>query len=78
MELSLATIDELFDELKTRFDHVVVHGRRIIDKDGELYAYKRLQHGAIEDCVFLCSNQIAKLHEEYESTSRDPEPWEEL
>ena len=78
MELKFATIDEIFDELETRFDHCVFHGRRVVDKDERLYAYRRLQHGEIENCVFLLSNHIAQLHSEYEATRRDPEPWEEL
>lgn len=78
MELKFATIDEILDELAARFDHCVFHGRRVVNKDEELYAYRRLQHGTIEDCVFLLSNHIARLHADYEETRRDPEPWEEL
>ena len=78
MELKFATIDEILDELEARFEAYVFHGRRTVNKDEELYAYRRAQHGGIEACVFLLSNHIAQLHSSYEETRRDPEPWEEL
>ena len=78
MELSLATIDELFDELEKRFDACVFHGRRAVNRDDSTYSYRRFQHGEIEECTFLLSEHQYLLHQEYLDTRRDPEPWEEL
>lgn len=76
--LELSTIDELIDELKSRFDDCVIIGRKLVDPEERTFAYRRGQKGEYESVTFLLSGYQWRLHQDYEGSERDPEPWEEL
>lgn len=82
MELELATIDQIFDELEKRCDNIVVVMRKQVDQEGWLHGYKYLhpqsEPNAIETLCFMLDHTKHKLLKEYEESNREPEPWEEL
>jgi len=76
--LDLATIDQLMDEIQSRFDDCVILGRKLVDPEERAYAYRRGHKGEYESVFFMMDHAKYQLNKQYDETDRDPEPWEEL
>lgn len=77
-DLSLCTLDELYNEIEKRLDDCVLLGRRIVDADERLFAYKRWHKGTYESVVFMMRHAEWAMHRDYDQSDREAEPWEEL
>jgi len=76
--LEAFSIEELAEELETRFDQCVFYGRKLVDAENEQYLYYTAQKGSDEIAVFLLNHLEWIIHASHEETSREPESWEHL
>jgi len=75
-ELSLATMEELLNELFGRFDHLVVAG--IIDKSYSDYGVLALYRGLPQACYGLAATMMTRLNDDMidaaEESGETPKP----
>lgn len=80
IDLSLASIDDLFTELESRCDDIVIVMRRVLDKDEQTHSYKYLHpaYDKLPTTIFLLRHCEHKLLTAFEETGEKAEPWQQL
>ena len=78
MDVSLASLDDLMNELQTRFDDFVCEGRKLVNAEHDEFAYHGSHKGSWESTIFLLHKMEYDLMKRYDESARDPEPWEDF
>lgn len=76
MNLTLATVNELIEELLNRCDDGVVILRKNLPSGQRIY--KSRNKGSLESTVFLLTQEREFLIRDYNEKDESPEPWEEF